>query len=743
MYRSVLIPLCLLAACNNKSENNEDGEVVDCSTLWFPDADADGFGDAALPFESCELPAGYVANSLDCNDANAQIFPGAPEADCADPTDYNCDGSSGYADADGDARPACEDCDDSNALVFPDAAEICDGLDNDCNGVADYPAVDATDWFIDYDSDGYGDARYTLSQCDQPVGYVDNDDDCNDVAAAAHPGGEETCDSLDNDCDGLVDPGTATGAVIVYDDLDGDTYGDPLSETSTCYPDEDQIFDAQDCDDADAATNPEALELCNDGIDNDCDGGPIGCEQVLLGTELSLQGSVAGDYAGVAFDVGDWNGDGQLDLLMGASSADIGTAGSEGAAYLFWGPLPASGALSTSAADIIFAGSTGGSVAGSVLRNIGDFNADGRDDLAIAASKANDGDTASGSVYVFLGTTVAALSGTVDLAEGADKTWTGNDAYDWFGTGMAGLGDFDGDGDDDFVVGATGDEVGGRAAGSVYLIKGWSSFTGGGARTVSTVAAATLTGESTDQYAGAALGGLGDLDGDGLPELGVGVVQSSRNGNLAGTAYILSSPLSGTLDLGASVGLLNGAAVGDRLGAGMEAAGDLDGDGYADLWIGATREDSGAADAGAIYLVGGTASLDSLYDQLISAVALSTFTGAETGDGIGASFATGDWDGDGAADLLVGSPNAGLNGEGRTALVLGPLPTAGTQSVGDAARAVLVGNAPNDHSGGAVGFGGDLFGTGGPGSALLVGAWEDNAVGADAGALSVVSALAL
>jgi hypothetical protein len=71
------------------------------------------------------------------------------------------------------------------------------------------------------------------------------------------------------------------------------------------------------------------------------------------------------------------------------------------------------------------------------------------------------------------------------------------------------------------------------------------------------------------------------------------------------------------------------------------------------------------------------------------------------------------------------------------------LPTAGTQSVGDAARAVLVGNAPNHHSGGAVGFGGDLFGTGGPGSALLVGAWEDNAVGADAGALSVVSALAL
>ena len=76
----------------------------------------------------CDAPVGYVADDTDCNDADPAYNPGAVESDCADPSDYNCDGSVGYADGDGDGYGACEDCDDTNADVNPGAMEVCTGF---------------------------------------------------------------------------------------------------------------------------------------------------------------------------------------------------------------------------------------------------------------------------------------------------------------------------------------------------------------------------------------------------------------------------------------------------------------------------------------------------------------------------------------------------------------------------------------------------------------------------------------
>jgi len=103
---------------------------------WFRDSDGDGFGNDEDTEEACEQPDGYVDQGGDCDDTRSFIHPGAEE-DCASDSDLNCDGSSGYDDADMDGVPACEDCDDSKGTVYPDAPEICDGLDNDCDMLVD------------------------------------------------------------------------------------------------------------------------------------------------------------------------------------------------------------------------------------------------------------------------------------------------------------------------------------------------------------------------------------------------------------------------------------------------------------------------------------------------------------------------------------------------------------------------------------------------------------------------------
>jgi hypothetical protein len=255
-------------------DNDCDGTVDNGASdafQWFGDADGDGFGDPAQVTEACSAPVGYVPADGDCDDADSRVYPTAPEADCTDPIDYNCDGSVGYADADGDGTPACEDCDDGQATAFPGGTEICDGIDNDCDGDVDDSATDASTWYIDYDADGYGSAAYTEDACEQPVGYTDNDLDCDDSSALALPGGVEVCDGLDNDCNGDTDEDSASDALTFYADTDSDGYGDPSSTQVACEVGSGFVEDDQDCDDTDSKVNPAATEIC-DTLDNDCDG---------------------------------------------------------------------------------------------------------------------------------------------------------------------------------------------------------------------------------------------------------------------------------------------------------------------------------------------------------------------------------------------------------------------------------------------------------------------------------------
>ncbi len=255
---------------DNNCDDQIDNNAVDAST-WYADVDGDGHGDLASPTVACTQPAGTVANSDDCNDADPAYYPGAPETDCADTHDYNCDGSTGGADADGDGYTSCTDCDDTNPAVNPGATEVCNGIDDNCDGVVDTDAVDVVTWYDDADGDGFGDANISATGCASPTGYVANSADCNDGASAIFPGADETCNGLDDNCDGLTD-NNATDATVWYTDADGDGYGTGTGTPSCTQPADTSAYDG-DCDDANARYHPNADESdCTDPNDYNCDG---------------------------------------------------------------------------------------------------------------------------------------------------------------------------------------------------------------------------------------------------------------------------------------------------------------------------------------------------------------------------------------------------------------------------------------------------------------------------------------
>jgi hypothetical protein len=186
-------------------------------------------------------------------------------------------------DNDGDGIAAHLDCDDNNAAIYPGAPELCDGLDNDCDGIVDNNTTDAPTFYRDFDGDGFGDPESVISDCrfDDvsgtpdptfiPFGYVSNDADCDDRRAAVNPDADEICDGIDNDCDGDIDGDNAVDKATWYRDADNDTFGDPDTTALACDVPTGFVGNALDCDDTQGSINPDADERC-DAVDRNCDG---------------------------------------------------------------------------------------------------------------------------------------------------------------------------------------------------------------------------------------------------------------------------------------------------------------------------------------------------------------------------------------------------------------------------------------------------------------------------------------
>ncbi len=296
--------------CNGSADDSDGSVARNSLHIFFQDADSDGYGDPQRMIELCDAVEGVVSRSMDCDDANAQINPDGEEV--CDHVDNDCDDETDeevmrkwYADRDNDKCPegtaggevadatfACErpdgyieadspeitcalsmddlrlDCDDENASVNPNVDELCNGLDDDCDGEIDQDAVDEAVWYQDADGDLAGNPNVTIDACDQPMGYLLEAGDCDDGDNDVQADGMEICDGEDNDCNGLIDDGVQ---IATYADLDLDTFGDPTSEQFSCSPVAGRTFDHRDCNDNDATIHPFVMEVC-DHVDNNCNG---------------------------------------------------------------------------------------------------------------------------------------------------------------------------------------------------------------------------------------------------------------------------------------------------------------------------------------------------------------------------------------------------------------------------------------------------------------------------------------
>ena len=169
-----------------------------------------------------------------------------------------------------------------SGAVYPDkneAGKCSDNLDNDCDGTKDCQDTDCSSdavcdtctkitYYKDADLDGYGNLTNTVQKCAAPSGYVTNSNDCNDYNSAIRPGAAETCDGIDNNCNGVPDEGAK---LTFYKDFDADTYGNLTNTVQACTAPQGYVANTNDCDDYDLATNPSKTEIC-DGKDNNCNG---------------------------------------------------------------------------------------------------------------------------------------------------------------------------------------------------------------------------------------------------------------------------------------------------------------------------------------------------------------------------------------------------------------------------------------------------------------------------------------
>ena len=457
-------------------------------------------------------------------------------------------------------------------------------------------------------------------------------------------------------------------------------------------------------------------------------------------TGFVLTGIDPSDFSGGSLsDAGDVNGDGFDDLIIGATGADQPGGNSHGESYVVFGRFGGfASSIALSSLDgtvgFVLTGIDPFDSSGIAVSAGGDVNGDGVDDLIIGAQAAAQAGSSEGESYVVFGRSsgfassiaLSSLDGTTGFV------LTGIDPSDLSGGSVSSAGDVNGDGFDDLIIGATGaDQPGGTDHGEAYVVFGRSSFT-------STIALSdldgttgfVLTGIDPEDYAGKSVSSAGDVNGDGFDDLIIGAHYADQpGGTYHGETYVVfgrsggfaSSIALSSLD-GSTGFVLTGIDLEDYSGISVSGAGDVNGDGFDDVIIGAHTADPGSSEEGESYVVFGRSG------GFASSIALSSLngttgfvlTGVDLGDQSGGAVSgAGDVNGDGFDDLIIGAQFAdqpGGSAQGETYVLFGHSGTFASSialsSLNGTTGFVLTGIDPLDQSGGAVSRAGDVNGDG-------------------------------
>ena len=674
---------------------NED-DAADVPT-WYADADEDTFGDDDVSWVQCEAPEGAVSDNTDCDDTDETVNPDASEI--CNGVDDDCDGvvPSDETDDDGDGYVECtgEDCDDTRDDIYLGADETCgNGEDEDCDGLSDEDdAIDATTWYLDSDQDGDGDPTQTDVECEQPNGYVDNDDDCDDSDDTVYDGATEICDGQDNDCDGVV-PSDET-------DDDGDGYVECTLDSGGW--DGSTPKKGGDCDDTRAATSPAADEYCDGTHDDDCDGTvdedtAVDVETWYADTDIDGYGDASNTdidcdqpsgYVADNTDCDDGDGDtypgapevcgdGVLNDCNASSTDECGPYGS-------WDLEDAQSIILGDGTEDYAGYRVGG----------GDVNGDGTDDVILISVYGGQG---YGDAAVFFGPLSAGTQNMADADVLVDGIIPSQDDDAHYVSLAALLGDLTDNGSDDLVVSSQGDSA-------VYIFEG--PVTGG---SLDMDDAALYVDPRTSDVgdAGDEIASL-DLDDDGYEDLVLGAPSwDDDSWNIGGT-YIVHGPLSTDLDdVDSEEGdtAIEGYQCLAYVGWAL-ASGDFDADGQDELVVSAPGSSyeyychAYVSSSSTKWQVGVFEDLSQGNEGTLTELAEQYYEGTG-GDGVGSALDIGDQNGDGYDDLLIGA------GASASAYVInGPLNHSST-SINNA-DATITGPSTTGYS---VAMNGDISGDG-------------------------------
>jgi hypothetical protein len=565
----------------------------------FPDDDHDGFGDAAGAAEVCARD-GWVTDGTDCDDDDASV--GGPQMRYPDR-----DGD-GYGDAD-DGSLACP------AAGLVDAGDDCDDTDASVG-----PAQ--TRW-PDEDGDGFGEADGAAEVCPGEPGWVDNDDDCDDTYAYT------------------------TGPTTFYTDADGDGFGDPDGETVTDCDSPDGgtgwAWNGDDCDDGRADVNPDVFEVPDATVDYDCDGLTGDWSLPWAGPGWQANTGGGNPQLGWALAFGpDVDGDGKDDLVFGIPRSNmvmvVPVEEYSGPPYAIapTADLPTR-IYGTHAVEDRGAGE---SVA------IADITGDGHADLIFGEPYGDSEEDASpdaGNILIAEGPVPQAASGYTFAIWGA----SGGDNN---GAALI-VADVDGDDAVDLFMGAPG---AGEGKGAVRLLHGPVEE-----QTQAAAASELYLDRVGDDAPGVGRAlAVGNFDGENL-DIALGAPGTQSGAEDGGAVWVCDDDAqpSGKLDESPDcvelLGELRGAEAGTAI-----AAGDVTGDGYDDLLIGAPGADGEEADAGAVWVIAGPFGGGSI-EELAMATISGEADDAPGGERLGAGLATVNWVSDDGMDLAIGAPGWG------------------------------------------------------------------------------------